>query len=103
MCMDIYDVALTTTTVELCLTCNCLLCFEFYGIDGRKTKWVFIGIIYRILGTMLLSWLGYEFLTLNIPMEWIVDSNSTIDELLQNPFQNVRDRAQYFMYVNNFT
>ena len=31
--------------------------------------------------------IGHLLLTLNIPMEWIVDSNSTIDELLQSPFQ----------------
>ena len=93
MCKNIYDVA----TVELCLTCNCFLMFEFYGIDGRKTNWVSIGIICRIFVTILPSWLGHLLLTLNIPMEWIVHSNSIIDELLQNPFQNVRDKARNFV------
>ena len=41
--------------------------------------------------------IGHLLLTLNIPMEWIVHSNSIIDELLQNPFQNVRDKARNFV------
>ena len=45
--MGLYGIAKVTTIIEIVLTCNCLLFFEFYGLAERKSIWVMIGLIYR--------------------------------------------------------
>ena len=54
--MGLYGIAKVTTIIEIVLTCNCLLFFEFYGLAERKSIWVIIGLIYR--GILILVYLG---------------------------------------------
>ena len=54
--MGIYTIAKITTILEIVLTCNCLLFFEFYGLAERKSIWILIGMIYRCL--LILVWVG---------------------------------------------
>ena len=56
--MSMYSIAKITTIIEIVLTCNCLLFFEFYGLAEKKSIWVLIGMIYRcilILGYVCLG------------------------------------------------
>ena len=54
--MDLDGIAKVTTIIEIVLTCNCLLFFEFYGLAERKSIWVMIGLIYR--GILILVYAG---------------------------------------------
>ena len=57
----IYSLAKITTLVEICLSCNCLLFFEWYGIEKKKNVWVIVGIIYRFLAFIIQIALGIAF------------------------------------------
>ena len=54
--MGLDGIAKVTTIIEIVLTCNCLLFFEFYGLAERKSIWVMIGLIYR--GILILVYAG---------------------------------------------
>ena len=48
-----YSLAKTTTLIEMCLTCNCLLFLEYYGVDNKKKIFVLFFIILRFFGMMV--------------------------------------------------
>ena len=65
--MGLYGIAKVTTIIEIVLTCNCLLFFEFYGLAERKSIWVLIGMIYRCILVLAYAALGIFILAFLAP------------------------------------
>ena len=79
-CCNAYSLAKTTTLIEMCLTCNCLLFLEYYGVKNGKSIFVLFFIILRFFCMIVEFIWAIIFFVSGSPGGWI---NEFIEELIK--------------------
>ena len=80
--MGLEGIAKVTTIIEIVLTCNCLLFFEFYGLSERKSIWVMIGIIYR--GILVVAYAGMGIFILAFVAPFVDDIGTAVQKGIED-------------------